>query len=166
MTGVHTRRHAVVADKAPRRWCASEPLSHLNASPLSIQSGESYVKAIHYLWVPLLLLLAATGEVSAQSTVESRVQKLEETIRVLERRVADLEEQLRERSAPAPVASDKVKWRKLKKGMTEGDVEKLLGSPLKVDAYGPFTIWHYSDRSGGEVEFDGRSNTVKVWHEP
>lgn len=124
------------------------------------------MKAIRYLWVPLLLLLAATGEVSAQSNFESRVQKLEETIRVLERRVADLEEQLRERSAPAPVASDKVNWRKLQKGMSEGDVEKLLGSPSKVDAFGSFTIWHYGYPSGGRVQFDGRSRTVEGWHEP
>jgi hypothetical protein len=124
------------------------------------------MKAVRYFWAPFLLLLAVTGEVSAQSTVEPRVQKLEDTIRILERRVAGLEEQLRERSAPAPVASDKVNWRKLQNGMSEGDVEKLLGSPSKVDAYGPFTIWHYGYPSGGQVQFDGRSRTVTGWHEP
>jgi len=92
------------------------------------------------------------------------VQKLEETVQVLERRVADLEEQLRERSALAPVASDKVKWRKLQKGMSEGDVEKLFGSPSKVDAFGSFTIWHYP--AGGQVQFDGRSRAVTGWNEP
>ena len=124
------------------------------------------MKASHYLWAPLLLLLAATGEVTAQSNVESRVQKLEETIRVLERRVVDLENQLRERSAPAPVTSDKVNWRKLQKGMSEGDVEKLLGSPSKVDAFGSFTVWHYGYPVGGQVEFDGSSRPVKGWYEP
>ena len=123
------------------------------------------MKAIRFLWAPLLLLLAATGGASAQSTVESRVQQLEETVRVLERRVADLEEQLRERSALAPVASDKVKWRKLQKGMSQGDVEKLFGSPSKVDAYGSFTTWYYGYPAGGRVRFDG-SRAVTGWNEP
>ena len=123
------------------------------------------MKAIRFLWAPLLLLLAATGGASAQSTVESRVQKLEETVQVLERRVADLEEQLRERSALAPVASDKVKWRKLQKGMSQGDVEKLFGSPSKVDAYGSFTTWYYGYPIGGRVRFDG-SRAVTGWNEP
>ena len=139
---------------------------HLDGGSAANSIGGDYVKAIRFLWAPLLLLLAATGGASAQSTVESRVQKLEETVRVLERRVADLEAQLRERSALAPVASDKVKWRKLQKGMSEGDVEKLLGSPSKVDAYGSFTIWHYGDPFGGKVQFDGRSRAVTGWHEP
>jgi len=124
-----------------------------------------YVKANRFLWALLLLLLAVTGEASAQSTDESRVQKLEENVLVLERRVADLEEQLRERSALAPVASDKVKWRKLQKGMPVGDVEKLLGSPSKVDAYGSFTTWYYGYPIGGRVRFDG-SRAVTGWNEP
>ena len=124
------------------------------------------MKASHCLWVPLLLLLAAPGEALAQSSVDSRVQKLEETIRALELRVTVLEEQLRERQASNTVASDKVNWRKLKKGMSESDVEKLLGSPSKVDAFGPFTIWHYGFPSGGQVQFDGDSRTVTGWHEP
>jgi hypothetical protein len=105
-------------------------------------------------------------EVSAQSSVESRVQKLEETIRVLDRRVFDLEVQLREQSAPVSVASDRVTWRKLQKGMSEGDVEKLLGSPSKVDAFSSFTLWHYGYPVGGQVQFDGSSCTVNAWHEP
>jgi hypothetical protein len=128
--------------------------------------GGNCVKTIRYRLAPLLLLLASTGVVCAQSNVEPRVQKLEEAVRVLERRVADLEAQLRDRSTSAPVASasDKVNWRKLQKGLSEGDVERLLGSPLKVDAYGSFTVWHFV--SGGEVQFDGRSRTVTGWHEP
>jgi hypothetical protein len=130
----------------------------------AIQSEGNYVKATRYPLALLLFCLATTGGVSAQSNVEPRVQKLEETVRVLERRVADLEAQLRERSTPAPVASDKVNWRKLQKGLSEADVERLLGSPSKVDAYGSFTVWHYG--SGGEVQFDGRNRSVTGWHEP
>lgn len=118
------------------------------------------------LWVPLFLLFAETGAVSAQSSAESRLEKLEETVRVLERRVATLEEQLRQRSAVTAVPPDKVNWRKLQQGMSETEVEKLLGSPFKVDAFGSFTVWHYGYPFGGRVKFDGGSRTVSGWNEP
>jgi TolA-binding protein len=124
------------------------------------------VKANRCLWVPLLLLLVTPLEVLAQSSVDARMQKLEETIRALERRVAELETELREQKKHAPVPNDKVSWRKLQKGMSEGDVEKLLGSPEKIDVFGSFTLWHYNYPGGGQVQFDGRNRTVSSWHEP
>jgi hypothetical protein len=63
------------------------------------------VKTGQFLWVGLLILLLTSGELFAQSSIDSRVQKLEETIRVLERRVASLEDQLRERKASVAVPS-------------------------------------------------------------
>lgn len=127
--------------------------------------GESYGKASGYLGASLLLVLVTTGNASAQSEVESRVQKLEEAIQALEHRVVDLEDQINQRSVPAPGPAGKVNWRKLQKGMSEGDVQRLLGSPSKVDAFGSFTIWHYDYPFGGEVKFD-RGSRVNGWHEP
>ena len=124
------------------------------------------MKATHCFFISLLLFLAAHGGALAQSSVDSRVQKLEETIRTLELRVASLEEQLRERQTSSTVASDKVNWRKLKKGMSESDVEKLLGSPSRVHAFGSFTVWHYETPLGGQVQFDGDRRTVTGWREP
>ena len=117
------------------------------------------------LWFPLLLILTVPQAVLAQPEVDPRVQKLESRIQDLERRVAALEDELDARKATAPVSADKVNWRKLKKGMTESDVESLLGSPTKVDAFGPLTIWRYGNH-GGEVKFDGNGRTVTGWHEP
>jgi len=125
--------------------------------------GENHVKTDRLLWVVPMFLLLASGEVFAQSSVDARVQKLEDTIRVLERRVSSLEDQLREKHVPARVASDKLNWRKLEKGMSEAEVEQLLGSPTKVDMYGVYFVWSY-DR--GEVRFDGSTSTVTGWHEP
>lgn len=124
------------------------------------------MKVNRCLWASLLLLLAAPEAVLAQSNVESKVQKLEETIQVLERRVTDLEAQLSKRKVLIPVASDKATWRQLQKGMSEGDVENLLGSPSKIDVFGPFTVWHYDYQSGGRVQFDGDSRKVTSWFEP
>ncbi|GLZ86960.1 hypothetical protein Pres01_30110 [Metapseudomonas resinovorans] len=122
--------------------------------------------AHRYLFALSVLLFASNGQAFAQSSAESRVDKLEETVRILERRVDTLEDQLRQRNAAPSIPPDKVNWRRLQKGLSEADVERLLGSPTKVDAFGSFTIWHYGDQDGGEVEFDANSRTVQGWHEP
>jgi hypothetical protein len=123
------------------------------------------VIAHRYLFALSVLLFASSGQVFAQSSAESRVDKLEETVRILERRVATLEDQLRQRNAAPSIPPDKVNWRRLKKGLSEADVEGLLGSPTKVDAFGTFTIWHYGE-DDGQVEFDSKSRAVTEWHEP
>jgi hypothetical protein len=111
-------------------------------------------------------LLVASGAVFAQSNDDPRVQRLEETVRALESRVAALEAQLRERSAPANVAPDKVNWRKLRNGMSEDDVAQLLGSPSKVDANPVYFIWYYGYPIGGHVDFHTESRKVEGWREP
>ena len=134
------------------------------------------MKPTCYLWAPLLLLLAVTGEVSAQSpNLESRVQELEETVRALVRRVSQLEDQLSQRSpavdrtlaaagATTPGASSKANWRRLQRGMSQGDVEKILGSPDRVNQMGgAMTVWYYGP---GDVTFEGRTGTVSSWSEP
>ena len=108
---------------------------------------------------PVLLLLASSP-LFAQSTVDERVEKLEETVRVLESRVASLEDQLGERSSSAPVPPGKANWRKLKRGMSAKEVEQLLGSPERVSAYPSFTFWDYQD---GAVTL--RSGRVEHWRE-
>lgn len=118
-----------------------------------------------HLFVLSFFLVASCGQVVAQSTAESRVDKLEEAVRTLERRVAILEDQLPQRGAAPSIPPDRVIWRRLKKGMSEADVERLLGSPTKVEA-GPITTWHYGDgdERGASVEFyDGG---VNGWSEP
>lgn len=118
------------------------------------------------IWVAPVALLLASSELFAESTVDARLQKLDETVQVFERRVAALEDQLREQHAAAPVAAGKVNWRKLQRGMAEGDVEHLLGSPSKVDAFGHFTVWYYGEiPSQGQVQFDAK-HTVTGWNEP
>ncbi|HEF4758238.1 TPA: hypothetical protein SAN82_000636 [Pseudomonas putida] len=118
-----------------------------------------------YLFAFSVLLFASSGQLFAQSSVESRVDRLEETVRILERRVTTLEDQLRQRIATPSIPPDKVNWRRLQKGLSEADVERLLGSPTKVDAYGDYTLWHYGSH-GGQVEFGAESRTVEGWHEP
>ena len=112
------------------------------------------------------MALQSPSAVFAQSSVDTRVQKLEETIQVLERRVASLEAQLREQTAPASAAQDTANWRKLKQGMSESDVEQLLGRPSKVDVYGTTTDWFYGPYREGSVRFFGTPRKVSRWSEP
>ena len=117
------------------------------------------------LLVATALIAVGLAKATAQTNDESRVAKLEETVRVLEQRVLALEDQLRAVAAPTEIAPTKANWRKLRNRMSEGDVEQLLGSPTKVDNYGNFIIWHYGYPPGGEVQFN-KSHTVEGWHEP
>ncbi|MFV3372283.1 hypothetical protein ACNFH5_29275 [Pseudomonas sp. NY15435] len=122
--------------------------------------------AHRYLFALSVLLLIPNGQAFAQSNAESRVGKLEETVRILERRVATLEDQLHQRNAAAATQSDKAKWRRLQQGLSEADVERLLGSPTRVDANSVFTVWYYDDPDGGEVHFNSESRKVDGWEEP
>ena len=114
----------------------------------------------------LVFLLISPAQAFAQENVDSRLQDLEETIQVLESRVSTLEAVIHKQNASAPVPTGRDKWRKLRKGMSEGDVEMLLGSPSKIDALGIATFWHYGDASGGDVWFDPDTRKVKGWTEP
>jgi hypothetical protein len=122
------------------------------------------MKAKHYLLASLLCFGIASGQSFAQSGADPRIERLEQSIRDLERRVASLESQLAERPSASQVAPAKANWRKLKSGMTESAVEQLLGSPQNVRANEASVTWSYP--SSGHVQFDGRSHTVIGWFEP
>lgn len=129
-------------------------------------SGDQ-VKRLFLRCVAPFFFLVASGDLSAQTGVESRVQKLEEAIQALERRVSSLEEQLRERNAPSGVASANAPWRKLQKGMSAAQVEGLLGSPSSINEYGSFAVWWYHSSSGnGTVTLSGNPRKLASWSEP
>lgn len=110
-----------------------------------------------------VFLLFASGQLFAQSSIDAQMQKLEAAVKALEQRVASLESQLRERSAPASVVPSKANWRKLEKGMSANEVEQLLGSPSRVDTFSSFSKWNYA--SGGDVTFNDRGKVIG-WSEP
>jgi len=113
----------------------------------------------------LLLCVASLGSAQAANPgTDPRIERLEQSISDLERRVASLEAQLGERPSASQVAPAKVNWRRLKNGMTESDVERLLGSPDNVQSNPVIITWWYP--SFGHVNFDGRSHTVTGWSEP
>jgi hypothetical protein len=114
----------------------------------------------------LLIGIATLPSAFADSSVDAKVQRIEERIKLLEGRVTALETQLREKNSVTPLAADKVPWRKLKKGMAMEEVEQLLGSPSDVTEYGISTTWRYRTKSGvGIVRFN-EGGSAEGWSEP
>jgi outer membrane protein assembly factor BamE (lipoprotein component of BamABCDE complex) len=73
----------------------------------------------------------------------------------------------RARSAPdslvrrAPWQSPE-SWRRLRLGMSQADVLRILGEPGKVTRYYAFERWEYPDALGQRVNFDERGR-LSVW---
>jgi hypothetical protein len=100
---------------------------------------------------------------TTQSTLERRVAELE-------RRVSALEQQGRsgsEATSPASAGNgyrNIENWRQLKTGMTERQVEALLGRPERIDG-GNVSFWHYS-QSGGNGRVTFMDGSLYSWSEP
>lgn len=59
---------------------------------------------------------------------------------------------------------DRANWRQLEEDMTEAQVRRLLGEPLRISG-GPMTSWYYDERHAhANVRFTG--GTVHSWTEP
>ena len=146
----------------------SEPLpSYLRRGTFtSMTTGESPVKTSRGRLAVLAFLLMTSGGAVAQESVDARVQRLEETVRALQAQVASLEAQLLQKSAPvSAVPKGKEAWRKLKHGMSEADVEELLGSPKKVEATGTYIKWSYKNPDA-YVLFATQPRELRAWSEP
>ncbi len=123
------------------------------------------------------LVVAPTSATAQQTDVTAllaRLEQLERTVRVLERRIAVLEA-----AAPAPPVGqaqpatdpgswrELANWRQVQRGMTMDQVRVLLGEPDRVESAGTFTSWYWGDfLEGGDVRFDADSRRVEGWSEP
>lgn len=59
-----------------------------------------------------------------------------------------------------------VKWRRLKIGSSKSEVEKLLGSPKRIEANNSYSLWFFSrEEITGFVKFDAKQR-VSEWSEP
>lgn len=104
---------------------------------------------------------------------EARLTELEQTVRSLQQRIAVIEARLNQTGNSSPVASFKTgtpndinNWRQLRKGMSEQEVERLLGSPGKISVNVISTTWYYNYPTGGRIDFDATSRKVDAWTEP
>jgi hypothetical protein len=124
------------------------------------------MKVGHRILTALLCLCVATSAAMAQSSDDVRVRRLEDTIRNLELRVSALESQQRETSTPTSAPAANTNWHRLKTGMSEVEVVKLLGDPSKVNTRESYFNWLYGSPASGFVQFDSKSRKVKSWSAP
>lgn len=128
-----------------------------------IKRGSRFVSRLALVSV-LFTLLPAAG---FSEDLDQKIKRLEQTIARLELRIEKLEGIVlvvqKEQAKPAPAAANKWKekasWRLLKKGMSKGEVERILGEPPKIVPnayYGD--IWLYPDLQGGNASFDKDGN--------
>ena len=102
---------------------------------------------------------------------ENEVLQLQQKILELENRIKNLElllkqcDEIQKRQTNIRYGwQNKKNWRKLKIGMREPEVKKILGEPVKI-IKGVKTLWYYPNIYCGYVSFD-EGGTLSGWNEP
>ena len=120
------------------------------------------------LWCTTTILLYGRQPVAAQPEETARLQQ---KITELEKRLERIEsffkidhEPYDPQKAEKYGWQNKKNWRKLKIGMTESEVQKILGEPTKVIS-GVKTLWYYPSIYSGYISFDQKGQ-ISGWNEP
>lgn len=121
--------------------------------------------------IAVLIFVSSALSLPASAADDGDVVRLKERIFELEERVRSLESQLKEcksypvrENSPSEGWRNKKNWRMLEIGMEQGEVEELLGEPLKI-IQGFRTLWYYPNLYRGYVSFD-EEGSVTGWSEP
>jgi hypothetical protein len=116
-------------------------------------------------------LQALFGTFQPSHAQDSEVGRLQSRIIQLETRLQELETLLQECQEARKSGQmdqfgfqNKKNWRKLSKGMQEGQVKSMLGEPSKV-IQGVKTLWYYPNIYCGYVSFDEKGRLIG-WNEP
>lgn len=122
-----------------------------------------------FIFCSLLITFSAMNTTAAPENEE--ITDLKQRISELENRIKDLEALLKISREPSSKNEDKENgwwngksWRKLKEGMTQEQVKKILGEPVKA-IKGTREIWYYPDFYRGYVSFDEDGN-LRGWNQP
>ncbi len=128
--------------------------------------------------VAIVALVVAPNSATAQqpdvATLLARIEQLEQTVRVLELRIAALEAVAEAPAPPVGQATDPgrwrelANWRQLRRGMKMDEVRELPGEPARVEANNLRIIWYWGDWRDGlsNVYFNADSRRVDGWEEP
>ena len=132
------------------------------------------MKRSNLLWITrgmvgLYVLLALFSQpIQAQDKeilqLRQKISELEAKIEELEGRLNECVASRKKETADEYGWQNKMNWRKLEMGMSQSQVQSILGKPTKV-IMGVKTLWYYPNIYGGFVSFDKSGNTVG-WNEP
>ncbi len=121
--------------------------------------------------IVIILSVSLTSIIPPLSAYETENILLRQKIAELESRIEYLEALLKVYRGPDGVKDDPEygwqntkNWRKLKRGMTEEQVQFILGEPIK-SIQGVRTLWYYPSIYRGYVSFDDKGQVIG-WMEP
>ncbi|MBN1524317.1 MAG: hypothetical protein JW904_07545 [Spirochaetales bacterium] len=109
----------------------------------------------------LFLTIQLFAQDSSTAELQQRITDLEKRVQILE----DTVQHLQSGSVDTPVPAGLEAWRKLKRGMTEDEVRRLLGEPDRIIASGAMTIWYFGEPAWASM-VNFVDNKVNGWTEP
>lgn len=117
----------------------------------------------------LLALCVAWSALAAEPAPDAcgtRAALIEKRLGALQLRLQQLEHELASRPRPESASReawrDAGAWQRLRLGMSQADVLRILGAPGRVTSYYGFQRWEYPDALGQRVNFDERGALI-VW---
>ncbi|HET6429831.1 MAG TPA: outer membrane protein assembly factor BamE [Phycisphaerae bacterium] len=147
-------------------YCAADGSPAQKASSAGPMTAEQKVDALGDRVVRLSKAIREAAE-RRDALVDARLLALTKRVEQLEKKVAKLEggPAIDTRVSAVPVG--KAAWRQLKLGMSQDEVRKLLGEPMKVSA-GPIIHWYYASKGSGgpKVQFSSYTGKLMGWDEP
>src|SRR5690606_21852951 len=131
--------------------------------PEGTQKGVKMKGLTTFILLGILVASPVFSEDQTINQLSKKIEQLENRVEILESIIAEQSKNKSEISSSIP--TDKKTWRKIKKGMTQDEVRKLLGEPLTVSG-GGLTNWYYSESLAHSwVAFTDREG-VRAWNEP
>lgn len=129
-----------------------------------------YIKiTAFFIFLSFLISFSAVNLIAASE--KDDISHLKQKISELENRIKDLETMLKISREPGEKKAEngdgwwnKKTWRKLKEGMSQEQVKKILGEPVKT-IKGRRVIWYYPNFYRGFVSFDENGN-LTGWNAP
>ena len=130
-------------------------------------AGVMFLRETMFKIIIVLGFLAFSVALDVHADESARIDRLEKQVQELTVRLSNLESQLKDEDQVQEFVArgngwkSIANWRKLTTSMGYDDVERILGTPERVDG-GNLARWHYPNRA--EVVF--MRGKVESWSEP
>jgi len=148
-------------------------------SSVAVRNGGVGMKSINKMLLIMFMFYAiprlAYGDDAQINALRNRIEYLEKKVETMNQTLIKIMAILDSSSSVSrgqqSVAPDQLKWqdrqnwRRLRSGMSKGEVTDLLGEPDKISNFGSFEAWVYGDPIDGVVRFSSKEK-LSSWDEP